>query len=333
MALVILQSSVRVERSRDTSLDYARDERRRERTDNIPHDGERMLVILGKMVDNARLAGVQVAAAQILSRNLLARRRLDQRRAGEEDRALVADDDALIAHRGDIGAAGGAAAHHAGDLGDALGAHLRRVEEDAAEMVAVGEHLGLMRQVGAAAVDQIDARQPVLLGDLLRAQMLLDRQRIVRAAFDRRVVADDHHLAARDPADAGDDAGARHFALVHVAGGELPDLEEWRARVEQTLDAVTRQKLAAQDMAFAAFRVAALRRLRDVRAQLFGERAVVGRARAKLVAVVRNLAVDTRRAHAGSGSRCRRSCNGASASLTRRPVLWLLCFRKKGCPA
>ena len=73
-------------------------------------------------------------------------------------------------------------------------AHLRLVEEDAAEMVAVGEDLGLVRQVRAAAVDQIDARQPVLLGDLLRAQMLLDRQRIVGAAFDRRVVADDHHL-------------------------------------------------------------------------------------------------------------------------------------------
>ncbi len=41
-------------------------------------------------------------------------------------------------------------------------AHLRLVEEDAAEMVAVGEDLGLVRQVGAAAVDQIDARQPVL---------------------------------------------------------------------------------------------------------------------------------------------------------------------------
>jgi hypothetical protein len=42
-------------------------------------------------------------------------------------------------------------------------AHLRLVEEDSAEMVAVGEDLGLVRQVRSAAVDQIDARQPVLL--------------------------------------------------------------------------------------------------------------------------------------------------------------------------
>ena len=79
-----------------------------------------MLVILGEMIDHARLARMEVAAAQILGADLLARRGLHQRRAGEEDRALVADDDALVAHRRDIGAAGGAAAHHAGDLGDAL---------------------------------------------------------------------------------------------------------------------------------------------------------------------------------------------------------------------
>ena len=129
---------------------------------DVADDGQRMLVILGEMIDHARLARMQVAAAQILGADLLARRRLHQRRAGEEDRALVADDDALVAHRRHIGAAGGAAAHHAGDLGDALRAHLRLVEEDPAEMVAVGEDLGLVRQVRAAAVDQVDARQPVL---------------------------------------------------------------------------------------------------------------------------------------------------------------------------
>src|SRR4029079_18817694 len=59
---------------------------------------------------------------------------LPQGRAAEKDRPLVADDDALVAHRRDVGAAGGAAPHHAGDLRDALRRHLRLVEEDAAEM-------------------------------------------------------------------------------------------------------------------------------------------------------------------------------------------------------
>ena len=130
-------------------------------------------------------------------------------------------------------------------------AHLRLVEEDAAEMVAVGEDLGLVRQVRAAAVDQIDARQPVLERDLLRAQVLLDRQRIVGAALHRRVVADDHHLPPGHAADAGDHARAGHLAVVHVAGGELADLEERRAGIEQPLDALAGQQFAALDMALA----------------------------------------------------------------------------------
>src|SRR5213075_2649014 len=98
---------------------------------------------------------------------------------------------------------------------------------------------------------------------------------IVSSAFDRRVVADDHHLPARDSADAGNDAGAGNLTLVHVAGGELPDLEERRAGVEQPLDAVARQELAALDMALAVLFGAALRGFGDVGAQLLGKRAVM----------------------------------------------------------
>jgi len=204
-----------------------------------------VLVIFGEMVDHAGLARVEVTAAEVLGRNLLARRGLNQGRAGEEDRALVADDHALVAHRRHVGAAGGAATHDAGNLGDALRTHLRLVVENPAEVVAVGEDFGLVRQVGAAAVDQIDARQPVGLGNFLRAEMLLDRQRIVSAAFDRRVVAHDHRLAPGDAADAGDDPGARDLALVHVAGGKLADFEKRRARIEQPFDAVAGQQFAA----------------------------------------------------------------------------------------
>ena len=145
--------------------------------------------------------------------------------------------------------------------------------------------------------------------------MLLDRQRIVGAALHRRVVADDHHLPARHAADAGDHARAGHFAVVHVAGGELADLEERRAGIEQPLDAVARKQLAARDVALAALLGAAQRRLGDVGAQFLGQRAIMRGAGAELVAVGRDLAVDARRAHAplvvrwskslaGSPSRC-----------------------------
>ena len=60
-----------------------------------------------------------------------------------------------------------------------LRAHVGLVVEDAAEVLAIREHLVLVRQVGAARVDEVDAGQAVLLGDLLRAQVLLDGHRVV----------------------------------------------------------------------------------------------------------------------------------------------------------
>jgi hypothetical protein len=126
--------------------------------------------------------------------------------------------------------------------------HLRLIVEDAAEMVAVGEHLRLVRQISPARVHQVHARQPVLQRDLLRAQMLLHRHRIVSAAFDRGVVAHDHRLAARHPPDPGDHPAPGHLAVIQVARRQLPDLQQGRSRVEQPLHPFARQQFAARDM-------------------------------------------------------------------------------------
>jgi hypothetical protein len=60
-----------------------------------------------------------------------------------------------------------------------------------------GKTVVLHRQERAARVDEVDARQPVVQRDLLRAQVLLDRHGVVRAALDRRVVGDDDARAGR----------------------------------------------------------------------------------------------------------------------------------------
>src|SRR5258705_3425768 len=98
------------------------------------------------MIDHARFARMQVAATEILGADLLARRGLYQRRAGEEDRALIADDDALVAHRRNVSAARGTAAHHTSDLGDAPRAHLRLGVGNPPEEIAVAADLRLLRQ-------------------------------------------------------------------------------------------------------------------------------------------------------------------------------------------
>ena len=176
--------------------------------DDAPRDRERVLVGRRVVVGDARLPRVHVGAAELLGGHVLPGRRLHERRPADEDRAGAAHDHRLVAHRRHVRAAGGARAHHDRDLRDPLRRHPRLVEEDPAEVVAVGKHLGLQRQERAARVDEVEARQPVLLGHLLRAQVLLHRQREVRAALHGRVVRDDHALAALDDADSGDDPRA-----------------------------------------------------------------------------------------------------------------------------
>ena len=194
---------------------------------------------------------MHVGAAEFFRGHHLAGRGLHQRRAAEEDRALVAHDDALVRHRRHIGAAGGAGAHHDGDLRNALRRHLRLIVEDAAEMPLVGKDLVLHRQEGAAGIDHVDAGQIVLPRDILRAQMLLHRHRIIGAALDGGVVGDDDAFAARDAPDAGDDAGGMHVAAIEAVGGQRRQFEKRRAGIDQQVDALARQHLAARGMPLA----------------------------------------------------------------------------------
>ena len=141
----------------------------------------------------------------------------------------------------------------------------------------VGKHFVLAGQVRAARVHQVDAGQPVFFGHALRAQVLLDGDRVVRAALHRRVVADHHALAAGDAADAGDDAGARRLVAVHAEGGERRQLEERRARVEQHLHAIAGQQFSARHVLGARRLAAARARLVAWRAAQFGDQRTHGR--------------------------------------------------------
>jgi hypothetical protein len=169
----------------------------------------------------------------------------------------------------------GTRAHHAGDLRDALGAHLRLIVEYPPEVIAVGEDLALVRQVGAARIDQVDARQAVGLGNLLRAEMLLDRHRVIGAALHSGIVGDDHAHPPRNPPDRGDDPGTRNLAVVEVAGGELAELEQRRAGIEQALDALAGEQLAARCVALARGFATAQRGCGDPGVQFIGQRPVV----------------------------------------------------------
>ena len=127
-----------------------------------------------------------------------------------------------------------------------LARELGLVEEDAAEVVAVREDLVLQGQEGPAGVHEVDAGQVVLQRDVLGAQVLLDRERIVGAAFDRGVVGDDHDVASVDHADAGDQAGGLgRVGRIDVMGGEAGELEKRGIGVEEEFQALADQELLA----------------------------------------------------------------------------------------
>ena len=152
-----------------------------------------------------------------------------------------------------------------------LGRHPRLVEEDAAEVLAIGKHLRLHRQERATRVDQIHAGQTILDCDLLRSQMLLHRDRVVGAALDRRVVGDDQHLATRHPADAGYHAGRGRFVVVHLERRQRRKLEKRRSLVEQQVDPFADRQLALLAMTLEIPRPAALPRGGHAVAQLIDQ--------------------------------------------------------------
>ena len=85
---------------------------------------------------------------------------------------------------------------------------------------------------------------------LLRPDVLLDGERIVGAALDRRVVGDDEDLAPGDAPDARDQSGRRRLVVVTIPGGQRRELEERRVGIEQLLDALADRELALGPMPF-----------------------------------------------------------------------------------
>ncbi len=254
VAEVLGHEAVELGRVEDGLLHRRELPRRREWGIEVSHDlaGNREGVLVGGrvVVGHTGAPRVDVGAAEFLRGHVLTRRGLHERRAADEDRARPLNDHRLVRHRGDVRAPCGARAHDDRDLRDAERRQPRLIEEDPAEVVAVGEDLGLQRQESTARVDEVDAGQPVLPRDLLCPQVLLHRERVVRAALHRRVVRDDRALATLDDADPSDDPGRRSVAVVELPGGEGVQLEEGRPRIDETVDPLARRELSPRAMSF-----------------------------------------------------------------------------------
>src|SRR5260221_3767405 len=116
-------------------------------------------------------------------------------------------------------------------------------------MFTIGKDVRLQRKKGASRIHQVDAGEMILLANFLRPQMLLDGHRVVGATLDGRVVGDDDASLAFDHPDACYDARGWSFSVVHVPRRQRVELQKWRIRVAQPLDALTGQQLVPRAMA------------------------------------------------------------------------------------
>ena len=93
-------------------------------------------------------------------------------------------------------------------------------------MPDVGKHLVLHGEERATGVNEVDARQVVLVGDGLRPNVFLDRHGVVGAALDRGVVRNEQALTAVHHADAGDDPGRVGSPVVEFVGGQRREFQK-----------------------------------------------------------------------------------------------------------
>ena len=125
---------------------------------NAARDGQRVGIIFGVVIGDARDAGVHVRPAEVFGAHVFTGGGLDQRRPADEDRAGAFDDDRFVAHRGHVCAARGTRAHDHRHLGQAACRKVGLIEENSAKVLAIGKDIGLKRQKSATRVDEIDAR-------------------------------------------------------------------------------------------------------------------------------------------------------------------------------
>ena len=230
--------------------------------------------------------------AEFLGTHLLAGRRLHERRAAEVDGPGALDDDGLVAHGGDVGAAGRAHAHDRCQLRDAAGAHHRLVAEDPAEVVAVGEDLGLERQERAPAVHQVHAGQLATGRDLLGAEVFLDGQRVVGPALHAGVVRDHHDQAARNRGHPGDQASGRSGGVVTIVRGERSDLQKRRTRIGEPFDPLPHEELPLLGVAGPGPAAAPLAHLGEALLQRLAEFAVMRLVGPELVGLRRDVGLE-----------------------------------------
>ncbi len=198
--------------------------------------------VLHEHVAAAADGAVHLGAAHLLERHLLADDHLGHARAAQVHAGVALDHHDHVAEGRDVRAAGRARAEEQAHLRH-LPAHLHLVVEDAPRAAPAREHLDLVGDARARAVDQVEHRHARRSRRLLDAQDLLDRAPAPRAGLHRRVVGHDRPRGGRRcSAVPGDDAVGRQLGIEVVGEGGV--LRRSSPASTQAGDALAGEELA-----------------------------------------------------------------------------------------
>ncbi|MNP01517.1 hypothetical protein D3C76_933360 [compost metagenome] len=217
----------------------------RQQADNLAYLSHAIGVVFSQVFGGAGGLCVHLGAAQLFIGGHFAGGGLEQWGTCEKQLGLAAHHHHVIRQPRLIGATRRGGAVHHGDLGQPHGRHPRLIGKAAR---AFDENLRRVIEVGAAAFGEGDHRQFVFHGDLLQAQGFLQAAGGDGPAPDRAVVRHHQHAHAGHVADAGDQAAtgaAAVLVVVQLVAGQARQFEKRCAGVQQQVEALARQQLAA----------------------------------------------------------------------------------------
>ena len=166
-----------------------------ERADDLARERDTLGLGVDRVICRAGNPRVDIGAAELIGGHVLAGCRLDKRRPAEEHTTDAAHHDRVVGERRDVRATRGAMSQHDSHLWHAQRGELALVSEHAPAAVFAGEDPVLHRQKRSRGVYQVHDGQPVLYGDVERADGLRYRMGEPGAALDRAVARDHHHFA------------------------------------------------------------------------------------------------------------------------------------------
>ena len=146
---------------------------------------ESMCLVKSQVVTHTTLFAVEIGSTKVFLTDHFTSSCLHKRWPSQENRSSLLHHNDFVGHGRHISPTSSAATKHNSDLRNSLARHTSLVEKDTTEVVTVREHIILLGQEGPRRIYQVDAWKVVLLGDLLRTEMLLDRDREVSTTLIR----------------------------------------------------------------------------------------------------------------------------------------------------